>query len=87
MVSFRHTPPTERAPKCNYLRWESRSLRASLSAVTVCLPLRGAEGQFKSSEVPRAPSAPPSEMGIFCSFFFFLSLDLVFQCLCCSLQP
>lgn len=45
------------APPCQ--RWQS------------VFPQRGAESQFKSSEVPRAPSAPPSEMGIFCSFFFF----------------
>lgn len=43
-------------------------------------PELGAEGQFESSEVPRAPSALPSEMGIFLLFFF--NLDLVFRCLC-----
>lgn len=63
----------KKALKCCYVWLESRSLHASLSAVTVCLPLHGAEGQFKSSEVPRAPSASPSETGIFCSFFFFKS--------------
>lgn len=35
-------------------------------------PELGAEGQFESSEVPRAPSALPSEMGIFLLFFFLI---------------
>lgn len=81
IVCFLLVPAAHR--KGDYVRRESRSLRASLSAVTVC----GAEGQFKSSEVPRAPSAPPSETGIFCSFFFFLILIWSFSVYVAAFSP
>lgn len=73
---------------CAAVRWTGRRVplvipRGQRESVSL---QPGAEGQFKLSDVPRAPSAPPSEMGIFCSLSFW-NLDLVFQCLRGSLLP
>lgn len=84
-----YTAEGKRTPKCYCIfRGKACLFSAYSSAVTVCLPLAWCRGSISILWSAKSPICSSIWNGnILLFFFFFLNLDLVFCCLCCSLQP